>query len=121
MLFLHASCVMLYEQYERPHLGGDEDMEEATETVPAAPPAVSRPNAVYQRRLEKSKSTIETLQKGKAEMEKQLAELKEAERERMDEEAKAAKFSKIVENSSPGAVIRVGRQVIFLLFPCHLC
>ncbi len=87
------------------------DMEEATETAQADPSAV--PIAVYQCRLEKSKNTVETLQKGKAEMEKQVAELKEAEKKRKDEEARAAKFSKTVENSSPGAVVQVGRQVIY--------
>ena len=53
--------------------------------------------------------------KAKAEMEKQVAEMKEAKKNRKDEEAKAAKLSKIVENSSPGAAVQVGRQVIFLI------
>ena len=100
-------------------------MEDATETVPDAAAQSAVPNGLLQRRLDKSKNTIEALQKEKAEMEKQVAEMKEAEKKRKDEEAKAAKFSKIVENSSPGAAVHVGRQVIFyvismqfmLLFP----
>ncbi len=87
-------------------------MEEATETVLVDPSSV--PIAVYQYRLKKLKNTVETLQKEKAEMEKQVAELKEKEKKRKDEEARAAKFSKTVENSSPGAVVQVRRQVIFL-------
>jgi translation initiation factor 1 (eIF-1/SUI1) len=58
-------------------------MEEAAETAPADPSAV--PIEVYQRRLEKTKTTVETLHKEKAEMEKQVAELKEAEKKRKDE------------------------------------
>ena len=45
--------------------------------------------------------------------EKKRAE-KEAEKKMKHEEAKAANFLKILENCSPGAVLHVGRQVIFL-------
>lgn len=45
--------------------------------------------------------------------EKKRAE-KEAEKKMKHEEAKAANFLKILENCSPGAVLHVGCQVIFL-------
>ncbi len=61
------------------------------------------------RRLEKSHTEIEKLQKEKADMEEKMAELME--------EAKAAKISKVVESASPGAVVHVGRQVISYSFP----
>lgn len=65
---------------------------------------------------------IERLQKEKAEMEKRMADLLDADRKRKEEEAKAAKFSRIVESASPGAVVQVqvSRQVHSFIFVCNI-
>jgi hypothetical protein len=90
------------------------DISDATEAS-AKPTGV--PAAVLDCRLNKSNSTIEQLQKEKAEKEKRMADLLEADKKRKDEEAKAAKISKVVESASPGAVVHVGRQVNSYLLP----
>jgi len=88
------------------------DLAESTEPTPTR-----LPDGLLQRRLEKSITEIEKLQKEKADMEKKMAILME--------EAKAAKISKIVESASPGAVVNIGRQVISYSFPsvftCQNC
>jgi hypothetical protein len=88
------------------------DLADSTEPTPTR-----LSDGLLQRRLEKSHTEIEKLQKEKADMEKRMAILME--------EAKAAKFSKVVESVSPGAVVHVGRQVISCLFPfvfpCQNC
>jgi hypothetical protein len=64
------------------------------------------PDGLLQRRLEKSISAVEQLQKEKADMAKQMEEMRE--------EVKAAKLAKVVESASPGTVIQVGRQVFHI-------
>ena len=77
-----------------------------------------QPAALLKRRLDKSKLTIEQLQKEKAQMEKRMGELLDADKKRKEEDAKAAKISKVVESAGPGAVVHVGRQVNSYWLPC---
>mmetsp|Transcript_54789 Transcript_54789/g.114597 ORF Transcript_54789/g.114597 Transcript_54789/m.114597 type:complete len:85 (+) Transcript_54789:122-376(+) len=63
------------------------DLTDATEASVKKGP----PEALLERRIDK-------LQKEKAEMEKRMAELLDADRKRKEEEAKAAKLSKILES-----------------------
>ena len=90
------------------------DLEEATE---AQAKTSGVPTALLERRLNKSKEKVEELQKEKADMEKKLAQFLESDKKKKEEEAKAAKLSKLVENASPGQVVQVGRQVISYLLP----
>ena len=50
-------------------------------------------------------------------MQKRVDDLMEADKRRKEEEAKAVKLSKLVENASPGQVVQMGRQVISYLLP----
>jgi rubrerythrin len=89
---------------------------EIAELAQSTEPTPTRlPDGLLQRRLEKSNTDIEKLQKEEADMEKRMAILIE----------EAVKISKVVESASPGAVVHVGRQVISYLFPfvfpCQNC
>ena len=86
------------------------DIEESTD--PQAPKHL--PEALLQRRLDKSKESIQQLQSEKAAVQQKLDELQK----KVDEEAKAGKLAKLVEGASPGAVVQVGRQVHSYLLPC---
>ena len=85
------------------------DLEDATETSHKLPP-----QGLLQRRLDKSKESIQQLQSEKAAVQQKLDELQK----KVDEEAKAGKLAKLVEGASPGAVVQVGRQVHSYLLPC---
>ena len=85
------------------------DLEAATETSHKLPP-----QGLLQRRLDKSKESIQQLQSEKAAVQQKLDELQK----KVDEEAKAGKLAKLVEGASPGAVVQVSRQVHSYLLPC---